>query len=276
MQMFTGDRHVPGPLRAALLASGAQRMAEGIQWRDAGGKCPMGSSVSISGALPKRTPTNGWQPPVTPRRRLRSVRWRVASSASTYLRLIAEKRPSMNKYGLLAREHWSRHAPSRYAALEDPEQYFTELGETAAAQIEQMTVSLERSLPTDLEYLDRVAQLRAIQKQAEDAVLSELVYSVEPEPSSLADELETMLSALPSASMIEDQLQSIREEAEEEAEREGFSTPILSDEQEARVARLEKMLPLVQLEQEPAEMDETSLTNRILALREFWSPETTQ
>ena len=140
----------------------------------------------------------------------------------------------MNKYGLMAREHWSRHAPSRFATLEDPEQYFTDLGETAAAQIEQLSVSLERSLPADLEYLDRVAQLRAIWKQAEDAVLSELVYSVEAEPSSLAEELETMLGSLPSASMIENELQAIQEQAEEEAEREGFSTPILSEEQETR------------------------------------------
>ena len=274
--MLTGSRHVPGRLRVALLASGAQRTAEGIQWRDAGGKCPMDSSVSTSGALPKRTPTNGSQPRATPRRRLRSRRWPVASSASTYLRLIAEKRPSMNKYGLMAQDHWRRHAPSRFAALEDPEQYFEELGETAAAQIEQVTLTLERSLPVDLEYLDRVAQLQAIRKQAEEAVLSDLVYSVEPEASSLADELETMLSALPSPSMIEDQLQTIREGAAEEAEREGFSEPILSDEQEERVSRLEKLLPLVRLEQDPTEMDETALTNRILALREFWSPETAE
>lgn len=74
-----------------------------------------------------------------------------------------------------------------------------------------MTVSLERSLPMDLEFLDRVAQRRAIPKRGEDAVLSELAYSVEPEPSSsLADELETMRSALPSASMIEDEMRTIR------------------------------------------------------------------
>ena len=178
----------------------------------------------------------------------------------------------MNHYGLMAQEHWSRHAPSRYAALENPEEFFTELGESAAAQIEALSASLEQTVPSDLPYLEEVAQLQAVRKQAEDVVLSELIFSVTAEPSGLAEELETMLGELPSATMIEHELQSIQEDASEEAEREGFSEPILSDEQEARRSRLQKMLPLVTLDREPSEMDETELTNRILALREFWSP----
>ena len=33
----------------------------------------------------------------------------------------------MNRYGILAREHWKTHLPERYRALTEPETFFTEL-----------------------------------------------------------------------------------------------------------------------------------------------------
>jgi len=180
----------------------------------------------------------------------------------------------MNKYGLIAQEHWARHAPSRYAALENPSEFFQDLGESAAAQIDQLSTSLEREMPKDLSYLEQVAQLRAIQQQAEHTVLAELVYSVEPEPTSLAAELEQMLGDLPTPALIETALQEMQQTAEDEAERDGRTTPILSDEQQERHDRLTALLPLVSLTSEPATMSEAELTDRILALRPFWDPET--
>lgn len=196
------------------------------------------------------------------------------SRLSIYLQLTAQKETSMNRYGLLARQHWQSAAPQRYAALEDPTRYFEALGETIAAQVTTMSDHLEQKLPSELAYLDRVAQLRTIQKQAEELVLSELVYSVEPETSSLTGELEQLLAELPSPAMIEDSLQRLELEAQEEAEREGWSTALLSEEDQARKDQLTALLPLVRMEREPEAMSEAELSDRILALRPFWNQET--
>ena len=42
----------------------------------------------------------------------------------------------MNRYGAEAVEHWRAYLPGSYGRLEDPEEFFTELGEQADAEIE--------------------------------------------------------------------------------------------------------------------------------------------
>ena len=42
----------------------------------------------------------------------------------------------MNRYGTEAPEHWPAYLPGSYGRLEDPEEFFTELGEQADAEIE--------------------------------------------------------------------------------------------------------------------------------------------
>ncbi|GAB3868509.1 hypothetical protein GCM10028801_44540 [Nocardioides maradonensis] len=179
----------------------------------------------------------------------------------------------MNRYGVLAQEHWRRHAPRKYAELKNPTEFFETLGETAAAQIVTVSDGLKRQLPPDLPYLETVRELRAIQKQAEDLVLSDLVYSVEPEPRSLIEELEDLLGALPGPSTIEDQLTRLRDEAAEEADREGWAQPLLSEEQAEQERRWTALLPLVQLPREASEMTEAELSERIQALRALLPPQ---
>lgn len=174
----------------------------------------------------------------------------------------------MNRYGLLAQEHWRRHAPGRYETLENPEAFFQDLGESVLAQVDQTASSLERQLPADLPYLERVAALRAIQNQAEESALADLVFSVEPEPTDLAQELEDALALLPDPVMIQDSLARIELEALEEAEREGRPSPVLTAEQEQRRHRLMALQPLVS-GPDPEEMDEASLRDRLLALAPY-------
>ena len=38
--------------------------------------------------------------------------------------------------------HWRTHLPTRFAQITDPETFFTELGEQAAAQVEELTLQL--------------------------------------------------------------------------------------------------------------------------------------
>lgn len=196
------------------------------------------------------------------------------SQLSTYLRQLSQKGTAMNRYGLQARSHWMTHAPSRYADLENPTEFFQQLGETAADQIATLTAQLEQDLPNNLSYLERVQQLRAVQKQAEEIVLSELIYSVPTEASSLAEELEDLLGQVPSAPMITSMLERLQTEAEEEAEQEGWTRPLLSEEQEAQHQRLTRLLGMVELPRDPEEMSEAELSERIAALRPFLPQET--
>jgi hypothetical protein len=175
----------------------------------------------------------------------------------------------MNHYGLLAQEHWTRYAPSRLQSLDDPTTYFSQLGETASAQIEDLANRLEQDLPTDLSYLERVGQLRMIRKQAEDVVLGELVFSVTEESTDLTGQLEEALGELPSPAMIDEMLTGMQLQAEEDAEREGWSGPILTDEQEERRIRLERLRPLVTLEQPVEMMTAESVQQRLAALQEY-------
>jgi hypothetical protein len=182
--------------------------------------------------------------------------------------------PKMNKYGLIAQEHWKKHAPSRYASLTDPATHFQTLGESAATQIDQIATVLERQLDPNLPYLERVGQMNAIRLQAEETVLRDLVYSVESEQDSLTSELEQLLADLPSPTSILATIDAINEAADDEAMLERSSTRILSAEQEERIAQLTALLPLVTLDQEPEAMSEAARRDRILALRPFWNPET--
>lgn len=259
--------------RIPLLASDTQAWMEALVWLDGGNPATRGSWSLTYGVSPRRTQTNGSSRPEARPQRLLSRRSSVASSASTYLRQTVTESPTMNKYGLIAQEHWKKHAPNRYATLTDPASHFQSLGESAATQIDQIAATLEAQLDPDLPYLERVGQMNAIRLQAEEAVLNDLVFSVESEQTDLTSELEQMLGDLPSPPAILTAIDRIHEAAEDEAEQEHSSTPILSEEQERRVAQLTTLLPLVTLEREPDEMTEAALRDRILALRPFWNPE---
>jgi len=182
--------------------------------------------------------------------------------------------PVMNKYGLLAQEYWRKHVPSRYAELESPEAYFEALGEQAATQINDLAVTLEARLPKDDEGLERVARLRAAQKQAEEVVLAELVYSTTPEWTSQLEELDQMLGELPSPAMIGQQLAWIQSQAEDEAEMEGRSETIYSEEQIAQREQLEALLPLVTVPSDLTELSEAEISKRVQELHRFWDPQT--
>lgn len=193
------------------------------------------------------------------------------SSVSTYLQMMMQKEPMMNKYALLAQRFWQTHASQRYASLENPQEYFEDLGESAAAQIEAISLQQEAKMPQDLDYLAHLRQLVGIRKQAEEIVLSDLVYSIETEPRDLIEELEEILGDLPDPRMIQATLRQIQDEAEQESEQEGLDRVVLSEDQVARKEQLTALLPLVSVD--PDMMDEPELRDQILTLQPFWDPQ---
>lgn len=89
----------------------------------------------------------------------------------------------MNRYGAQARDHWSRVAPIRYAALPNPEEFFEVLGEQVQGQVDDLSQTIAGSDPAGETYLEKVGRLTMAQKQAEEIVLSDLVWII-PELSS--------------------------------------------------------------------------------------------
>lgn len=87
----------------------------------------------------------------------------------------------MNRYGLMARNHWARWLPSRFAAIADPEEFFTDLGTQVAEQIDHLGLELAGDDQPGEGYLGKAGRLGQARHQAEEIVLADLVL-LDPEP----------------------------------------------------------------------------------------------
>ncbi|MGA2014894.1 MAG: TnpV protein [Solirubrobacteraceae bacterium] len=83
----------------------------------------------------------------------------------------------MNKYAHMAIRHWQTFLPDRLRAIpeSDRTRFFTELGERAAVEIEELQMQLAGPDPVGEGYLEKVGRLNAARMQAEEKVLSELI-----------------------------------------------------------------------------------------------------
>jgi len=85
----------------------------------------------------------------------------------------------MNLWGEEAKEHWELHRPVSYAALTDPDRYFTELGEEASERYIALRDSfLEGINPNDgtttwAKFPDQVAQA---DQKAREIVKQEMIF----------------------------------------------------------------------------------------------------
>ena len=87
----------------------------------------------------------------------------------------------MNHYGTMAQRHWQRWLPERYAAIQDPDSFFSTLGEEVAQQIGDLSLDLAGDDPPGEGYLEKLGRLNMARLQAEEIVLKERVL-LEPEP----------------------------------------------------------------------------------------------
>lgn len=91
---------------------------------------------------------------------------------------------SMNHYGALALTHWKTHRPTQYAELENPKEFFSQLGEEISQRVQQLRLDLEaaeRPILNQMQDLERIGRLNAIRKQAEELVFEDLVWPQAPE-----------------------------------------------------------------------------------------------
>jgi hypothetical protein len=88
----------------------------------------------------------------------------------------------MNQYAAQARRHWQTHLPERYRQIEDPDKYFTEMGEQIAQQIQDTARAIAGPDPEQETYLAKVGRLNMARLTAEDQTLREML----PEPETAA------------------------------------------------------------------------------------------
>lgn len=81
----------------------------------------------------------------------------------------------MNQYAAQAMSHWRSHLPNRYRQIEDPDEFFTELGEQIAQQIEDLSSTLAGPDPEQETYLSKVGRLNNARLSAEGQVLREML-----------------------------------------------------------------------------------------------------
>ena len=71
-------------------------------------------------------------------------------------------------------------APSQYALIPDPEEFFRSLGEEAMQRVGELQYELAGPDPKDETYLEKVGRLNASKMQAEEIVRAEMLT---PDPS---------------------------------------------------------------------------------------------
>jgi hypothetical protein len=98
---------------------------------------------------------------------------------------------SMNRYGVIAQRHWARWLPRQYAAISNPEGFFTTLGEEVARQIDDLADELFGEIKHSDSYLAHVGRLFAARAIAEELILPQRVLS---DPELVADGQDNVLS----------------------------------------------------------------------------------
>ena len=87
----------------------------------------------------------------------------------------------MNQYGMLAMRHWQQHTRSRVAAIPDPTEFFTTLGNQIEAQVVELAKNMAAADPLPVTYPETVGRRQMARVQAEEVVLMQLVWIEQPE-----------------------------------------------------------------------------------------------
>ena len=99
------------------------------------------------------------------------------------------KEPRMNRYGLMARTHWERWLPAQYAAIEDPDSFFSDLGSRAEARIDELADELAGEDRPGEGYLAKAGRLGQARRTAQEIVLTDMIL-LDPEPGADEDQEE--------------------------------------------------------------------------------------
>jgi hypothetical protein len=79
----------------------------------------------------------------------------------------------------MARSHWATWLPQAYAEIQDPDSFFSAIGEEAGRQVEELASQLAGDSQPGEGYLERAGSLTAARSQAEEIILPQRVL---PQP----------------------------------------------------------------------------------------------
>jgi hypothetical protein len=87
----------------------------------------------------------------------------------------------MNQYGWRAQRYWQEYLPERFAQIDNPEEFFTDLGEQMAQQVDELAFALAGpDLPGE-GYLEKVGRLNMARLSAEEQVTREMLPASDDE-----------------------------------------------------------------------------------------------
>ena len=86
----------------------------------------------------------------------------------------------MNEYGQMALDHWQRWLPERYSQIEDPNSFFSTLGDEVATRIADLTLDLAGEDPPGETFMNKLGRLNNAAQRAREMVLPEMVL-LDPE-----------------------------------------------------------------------------------------------
>ena len=86
----------------------------------------------------------------------------------------------MNEYGQMAHDHWQQWLPQRYSQIEDPNSFFSTLGDQVATRIADLTLDLAGEDPPGETFMNKLGRLNNAAQRAREMVLPEMVL-LEPE-----------------------------------------------------------------------------------------------
>ena len=114
----------------------------------------------------------------------------------------------MNKYGRQAQEAWKAVSPTRYSQIQDPEDFFTKLGEEAQEQVDGLLLKIAGPDPQGEGYLEKVGRLNAARNQAEEIVRYDLLSppETEDEDENVNPDLQRYLESMEEAEQLRQQL----------------------------------------------------------------------
>ncbi len=178
----------------------------------------------------------------------------------------------MNRYGLRAQRYYARWAPKALAEISDPETFFTELGELIQGQVLLISQEMESTLDPTAPYLERVSQLRAVQRDAEEVAMTDNVYRLVLPELQGQEQLMQILGDLPSTGALEARADQLRESTQDD---EGEPIP-LTVEEEAAVTLLGELAALLPETVDVPEMDDRTVALHLERLTAFLSEHRTQ
>ncbi|GAB2748241.1 TnpV protein [Sinomonas soli] len=94
----------------------------------------------------------------------------------------------MNRYGRQAETMWKQACPKRYEELEDPEAFFTDLGEQAMEMVAELEARIAGPDVPGEAYLEKLGRLNAARNQAEEIARAEILAPPETEEPETEDE----------------------------------------------------------------------------------------